>query len=271
MKHDLLSRLTELDAAPRSELSAADLDRKERLLRTVLSDTRPPSKPVVAAFRRPLVRRAAYTMASALAAGGVFLAVTADPSGQGGSAVRADPPRHSRSEALSAADIATWTATAGKPKDRSAFGWCIDQAGGQAMITNWDRRGSIDSVIVTNHGMAKYCLAGSADGSGVAVAIPLPDAVPADGIALDTQGARGSGPARFHYAVGSMGSDVKAIVVRDHGRTVHATVQQIISLPYGRWTAWWPDSDSHDRLTGTLTLTFADGTTRTVKADSLTK
>ncbi|MCA1219230.1 hypothetical protein [Streptomyces sp. 8L] len=271
MKHDLLSRLTELDAAPRGELSAAELDRKERLLRTVLSDTRPPSRSVVAFFRRPLVRRAAYTMAGALAAGGVFLAVTADPSGQSGTAVRADPPGQSRPEALSAADIATWTATSKSNDPGPSFGWCLDQAGGQAFVTNWDRRGSTTSVIVTNHGRAKYCLAGSADGSGVAVAIRPPAAVPADGVTLDTRGSRGSGPARFDYAVGSMGSDVKAIVVRDHGRTVHATVEQIHSLPYGRWTAWWPDNDSHNQLTGTLTLTFTNGTTRTVSTDSLTK
>ncbi len=37
------------------------------------------------------------------------------------------------------------------------------------------------------------------------------------------------------------------------------------SLPYGRWTAWWPESDSHDRLTGTLTL--KDGTTRPLKGN----
>jgi hypothetical protein len=103
----------------------------------------------------------------------------------------------------------------------------------------------------------------------VAVPIGPPVEVPADGVTLDAQGARGSGAARFHYAVGSMGSDVKGITVRDHGRTVHATVRQIRTLSYGRWTAWWPDSDSHDQLTGTITLTFTDGTTRTVNADSL--
>ena len=38
----------------------------------------------------------------------------------------------------------------------------------------------------------------------------------------------------------------------------------------GRWTAWWPGSD-HDNggVPDSVTLTFADGTTRTVTGDSL--
>ncbi|MFJ9968595.1 hypothetical protein [Streptomyces avermitilis] len=265
MKHDLLFRLTEFDAAPRTELSAAEVDRKERLLQTVLSDTERSSRSVVAAFRRPLVRRVAFMMAGALAASAALLVVTADPPGQGGSGP------------LSAAEVATWTGTASDSNDAGfSFGWCIKETkrasgeGGPGEISNVDIRGTIASMIVTRHGRAAYCLAGS-DGSGVAVAIGPAVEVPGDGVTLDAQGARGSGSARFHYAVGSMGSDVKEITVRDHGRTVHATVRQIWSLPYGRWTAWWPDSDSHDLLTGTLTLTLNDGTTRTVNADSLMK
>ncbi|MFC8103110.1 hypothetical protein [Streptomyces sp. NPDC057363] len=265
MKPDLLSRLAELDAAPRTELSTAELDRKEQLLLTVLSDTDRPGRPVATAHRRPLVRRAAYTMAAGLAAGAALLAVTADPPGQGG----AGP--------LSATEVAAWTGTADDSNDAHiSFGWCLEKtkdvsgAGGWGNVSNADLRGTTTSMIVTRHGDAAYCLAGS-DGSGVAVPIgPAVDA-PANGITLDAQGARGSGSAGFRYAVGSVGADVKEITVRDQGRTVHATVQQIPSLPYGRWTAWWPDSDSHDRLTGTLTLTLKDGTTRTIDGESLTK
>lgn len=267
MKHDLLSRLTELDAAPRTGPSTADLDRKERLLRTILSDTEQPSRSVVAAFRRPLVRRIAFTVASALAAGTALLVVPADP------------PRRGGSGPLSAAEVATWTSTAGDVNTASSaksspLVWCLDETkkasgdGGGGDLSNVDIRGTIQSMIVTRHGNAAYCLAGS-DGSGVAVAIGPPVEVPANGTTLDAQGVLGSGSARFHYAVGSMGSDVKEIAVRDHGRTVQATVRQVRTLSYGRWTAWWPDSDSHDQLTGTLTLTLTDGTTRTVTGDSL--
>ncbi|MFD9390307.1 hypothetical protein ACFWBB_06100 [Streptomyces sp. NPDC060000] len=269
MKHDLLFRLAELDTAPHTELSTAELDRRERLLHTVLSDTEQPSRSVVTALRRPLVRRVAFTMAGALAASAALLAVAADPPRQGGSGP------------LSAPEVATWTRTAGDLIDASSTGssplvWCVKETkgasgeGGPGELGNVDIRGTVASMIVTRHSHAAYCLAGS-DGSGVAVAIGPAVEVPADGITLDAQGARGSGSARFHYAVGSMGSDVKEITVRDHGRTVHATVRQIRTLPYGRWTAWWPDSDYRDLLTGTLTLTLVDGTTRTVDADSLTK
>lgn len=275
MRHDLFSRLTELDAAPRNEPSAADLDRKERLLRVVLSDTERISRSEVATFRRPLVRRAAFTAAGALAAGAALLTVTmtmtADPA--------ADRPGPDGSGPLSAAEVATWTGTAADLNDASSMGsftWCFEETkkasgeGGGADASNTDIRGTITSVIFTRYGHAAYCVAGS-DGSGVAVPIGPPVEVPADGVTLDAQGARGSGAARFHYAVGSMGSDVKAITVRDHGRTVHATVRQIRTLSYGRWTAWWPGSDSHDQLTGTITVTLKDGTTRTVNGDSLTE
>ncbi|MEU8693747.1 hypothetical protein [Streptomyces sp. NPDC048665] len=274
MRNALLSRLTELDAAPRTELSAADLDRRERLLRTVLSDTARPGRSAVVPFRRPLVRSIALTVAGTLAAGAALLAVLSDRPGPGGSGP------------LSAAQVATWTATAtptagdvtdaGSAKS-SPLIRCLKETkeasgeGGPGELSNTDMRGTIASMIITRHGHAAYCLAGS-DGSGVAVAIGPAVGVPADGVTLDAQGAQGGGSARFHYAVGSMGSDVKEITVRDHRRTVHATVRQIRTLPYGRWTAWWPESDSHDQLTGTtITVTLNDGTTRTVNGNSLMK
>lgn len=266
MKPDLLSRMVQLDAAPRAEPSTAELDRREQLLLTVLSDTDQTSRPVATACRRPLVRRAAYTLAAGLAAGAALFAVTAVPSGQGGSGP------------LSAAEVAAWTGTADDSDDaRISFVWCLRKAmdvsgegRGWGEVSNVDLRGTTASMIVTRRGHAAYCLAGS-DGSGVVVPIGPAVDTATNSVTLDAQGARGSGSARFRYAVGSVGEGVKEITVRDQGRTVHATVQQIRSLPYGRWTAWWPDSDSHDRLTGTLTLTLEDGTSRTVNGESLTK
>ncbi|MFF4487532.1 hypothetical protein ACFY0F_13725 [Streptomyces sp. NPDC001544] len=89
--------------------------------------------------------------------------------------------------------------------------------------------------------------------------------VPYGRITLDTLGAGGSGSAEYGYAVGSAGSEVKRITVRDHGHTVQATVDS------GRWTVWWPDRDPGGPLTGTLTLILADGTTRTVGGKALVK
>jgi hypothetical protein len=89
-------------------------------------------------------------------------------------------------------------------------------------------------------------------------------ALPAHAIALDTYGARGSGDEEFNYVVGMAGSDVKKVVVTDQGKTVRATLQG------GRWTAWWPDGQPEGLLTGTFTVTFTDGSSRTVTAKSLT-
>ncbi|MFD5074342.1 hypothetical protein [Streptomyces sp. NPDC058371] len=269
MNNDLLSRLAALDAAPRTEPSAAELDREEQLLRTVLSDTEQPSRPVLTSFRRPLVRRAAFTVVGVLAAGAALVTVTADPPKPGGSGP------------LSSAQVATWTGTPGALTDagnvqHSPLVWCVRATkeasgeGGPGTLSNADSRGTIASMIITRHERTMYCLAGS-DGSGVTIPIdPVAKVdVAADGITLDARGAVGSGSARFSYAVGSMGADVEAITVYDHGRTVHATVRQIRSLPYGRWTAWWPSEGSPTAQSSTLTITFSDGTTRTVSADSL--
>ncbi|MEU6393602.1 hypothetical protein [Streptomyces sp. NPDC046939] len=273
MKTDPFSRLAELDAAPRAELSPAELDRKEQLLAAVLSDTgRPDHAAATTGFRRPLVRRLAYTTAGGLAAGAALVAVTlsAQPSAPGGSGP------------LSSAEVATWTSTAHRPKQSDvAFSHCFEKAmdvnagsGRPGAISNWDRRGTTVSMIVTSNYRSAYCLAGS-QGPGMAVPITskAQDTVSANDITLDAQGALGKGSARFRYAVGLAGQDVKEITVRDQGRTVHATVEQMTtsSLPWSRWTAWWPESEAHDQMTGTLTLTLKDGTKRTINGASLPK
>lgn len=272
MKTDPFSRLAELDAAPRAELSPAELERKEQLLAIVLSDTGRPSDAVATGLRRPLVRRLAYTTAAGLAAGAALLTVT----------LSAQPPAPGGSGPLSSAEVATWTSTAHRPKQSNvAFSHCFDKAmdvnggsGRPGSILNWDRRGTTVSMIVTSNYRSAYCLAGS-QSPGVAVPITseAEGSVSADDITLDAQGALGKGSARFRYAVGLAGQDVTEITVRDHGRTVHATVEQLTksSLPWGRWTAWWPDSGAHGQMTGTLTLTLKDGTMRTLSVEALTK
>ncbi|MFF3817332.1 hypothetical protein ACFYYD_12080 [Streptomyces bluensis] len=264
MNNDLLSRLAELDAAPRTEPSAAEIDREERLLRTVLSDTGRPVRSAGAAFRRPLVRRFAFTaIGGALAAGAAVVAVAVAGGGLLGNG----------SGPLSSAELATWTSTPHRlntadGKGSGAEKRCLDLTKGTsgtgtpARISNADIRGSVASMIVTRGGDAAWCLTGS-DGSGAMMAVSPVVELPADQIDLDTLGAWGSGSGQVNYALGSVGSDVREITVRDHGQTVQAMVQE------GRWTAWWPKGDPDGMITGTLTLTLKDGSTRTVDGDAL--
>ena len=256
----LLSRLAALDAAPRTEPTAAGLDREETLLRTILDDTEPPGRSVGAAFRRPVVRRVSFTLAGALAAGlAVLTVVGGGVPGLGGSGP------------LSSAELASWTGT---PKGLDTAGdegsaaekWCMDSAAeygsGPAVVSNGDIRGSVASMVITRGGDAVYCLAAS-DGTGISMAISPVSDLPADGIDMDTLGARGEDDGQFNYALGSVGSDVEKVTVRDHGHTVLATIQD------GRWTAWWPQGDPLGLITGTVTVTLTDGTTRTIEGPKL--
>ncbi|MPY61486.1 hypothetical protein [Streptomyces spongiae] len=262
MNNDLLSRLAELDAAPRTEPSAAEIDREERLLRTVLSDTGKPDRSTGAAFRRPLVRRLAFTTAGALAAGAAVVAVAVAGGLLGGG-----------SGPLSEAQLASWTSTPHTMSTASGEGSEVEKkcleftkdfagAGARPEISNAEIRGSVGSMIVTRAGNATYCLMGS-DGSGTGMAVSDVVKLPADQIELDTYGSRGEGDGLLNYALGSAGSDVKEITLHDRGKTIHALVQD------GRWTAWWPKGDPEGLLTGTFTLTFKDGTTRTMDASKV--
>lgn len=265
MNNDLLSRLAELDAAPRTEPSAADIDREERLLRTVLSDTGRPGRSAGAAFRRPLVRRLAFTAAGGvLAAGAAVVAVAV--AGGGLLGIGGSGP-------LSSAQLATWTSTPHSLNTASGEGSKVEKqcleftkdfgdAGSRPEISNAEIRGSVGSMIITRAGDATYCLMGS-DASGIAMAVSDVAKLPADRIDLDTYGSRGEGSGLLNYALGSAGSDVKEITLHDRGKTIHALVQD------GRWTAWWPKGHPDGLITGTFTLTLKDGTTRTVEGDAL--
>ncbi|WP_216590467.1 hypothetical protein [Streptomyces brasiliscabiei] len=260
--HDtLLAGLAPLDAAPPIDPTAAEIDREETLLRTILADTEPPGRSVRPGSRRPLVRRVTFTLAGALAAGLAVVTATGGLSGL--------PGRGSEGP-LSSAELASWTGT---PRSLDASGAegsaaekeCLDATeqygSGPADISNADIRGSVASMIVSRGGDAVYCLAGEGGGTTMSIS-PVVD-LPADGIELDTYGARGEDDGLLNYAVGSVGRDVAKVTVHDRGRTVEATVQD------GRWTAWWPQGDPLGLLTGTVTLTFTDGTTRTIESPEL--
>jgi hypothetical protein len=257
---DLLSRLAALDAAPRTEPTAAGIDREETLLRTILDDTGRPARSAGGLFRRPLVRRTAFTLAGACAAGAALTFATGGLPGQGGNGP------------VSPAELASWTGTpealdTAGGEGSAAADRCLDLTDGTgtgaAGISNAEIRGDVASMVVTRSGDASYCLAGS-DGTGVAMAISPVAELPAEGLDLDTYGARGSGDGEFNYVVGTVGADVREVVVRDHGKTARATVED------GRMTAWWPGGRPDGLLTGTFTLTLKDGTHRTVSAESLT-
>ncbi|MFI6702597.1 hypothetical protein ACIBJC_27255 [Streptomyces sp. NPDC050509] len=261
MTNDLLSRLAKLDAAPRTEPSAGELNREETLLRSVLSDTERPTRSVGTAFRRPLVRRTVFTLAGGLAAGVAFVAVTGGLPGFGGGP-------------LPSSELASWTAApnaldTSADKGSAAERKCLEVTGEDKpgkpspTIVNADVRGKIASMIVMwGKDDASYCLAAS-DGTYISMAISSTAKAGAGVLTLDTLGARGSDAGEFNYALGAVGADVEDVTVRDSGKTVHATVQD------GRWTAWWPDGNPDGLITGTVTLTLTDGTTRTVTGEEL--
>ncbi|MEV7427634.1 MULTISPECIES: hypothetical protein [unclassified Streptomyces] len=259
MTNDLFARLAKLDAAPRTEQTAAEIDREESLLRAVVSDTGPAGP--VATVRRPLVRRTAFTLVGGVAAAMAVVAVT------GGLRGSADGP-------LSSSELASWTGSpntldtsAGRGSD--AEKWCLNalddspRTEDSIRVSNADVRGTVASMVVNRGGDAWYCLAAS-DDSGIAMAIdPVAEHTAADTITLDTLGARGSDDAEFNYALGSVGADVKDVTVRDNGKTVHATLQD------GRWTAWWPKGSPDGLISDAITLTLKDGSTRTVTDEEL--
>ncbi|ULR52102.1 hypothetical protein [Streptomyces deccanensis] len=258
----LLARLAPLDAAPPTEPTAAEIDREETLLRTILADTEPPGRSVRPGSRRPLVRRVSFTVAGALTAGLAVLTATGGLSGL---------PGFGSQGPLSSAGLASWTGTPsslesageeGSAAEKVCLDMTKDYGSGPVGVSNADIRGSVASMVVSRGGDAAYCLA-SSDGAGITMAVSPALDLPADGIELDTYGARGEGSGQVNYAVGSVGSEVEKVTLKEQGHTVQATLQD------GRWTAWWPEGDPDGLITGTTTLTFTDGTTRTIKSPEL--
>jgi hypothetical protein len=227
---------------------------RERLMRRIDLDT-PSTSPAPPRLRR----RLALTFAAAVTVGAAAaVAVTQSHPAAGGP--------------LSDAEVADWTGTptqldpaTGKGAD--AQKWCLDTmkgapgAGQATTITNADLRGGVASMIVNRGGNAMLCLVGS-DHKGMWEVIDPVKSVAPDAITLNTAGAHGNGAAAFSYAEGSVGADVKAITMADGRHTFRVTVSN------GRWTAWWPGM-SQGGVPGSVTLTLANGTTRTVSGASM--
>ncbi|MDW6062936.1 hypothetical protein SAZ11_39180 [Streptomyces sp. FXJ1.4098] len=132
-----------------------------------------------------------FTLASACAAGAAFTFVTGGLPDQGDNGP------------VSSAELVSWTGTpkaldTAEGKGSAAADQCLDLTAGQgtgtARISNADIRGDVASMVVTRSGDASYCLAGS-DGTGFAMAISPVVKLPADGLDLDTYGARAAATA----------------------------------------------------------------------------
>jgi hypothetical protein len=248
MNRDMLATL---DPAPKRELTPAEQFRQEQLLSSILADT-------VAIKRRRPVRRVAF--AGALAAG-VAAAVVFGPVAY--HVIRGNPG------VLSAAAIGSWTGTPTRvTADSGARQWCEARATGEPdatgpfTVSNADLRGEVTSMVLARGKNITLCLVGS-DEAGLTMAIDSVATVAPNAILLDTAGGHGDGATGFNYVEGSAGTDVKSITMHEGSRTIDALIDN------GRWTAWWPADPADGLLSGNVTITLKDGSSRSVPGQSL--
>ena len=256
MNRDITPLLGVLDPAPKGALTPAEHARREQLLSSVLADTG-----TATIKRRRPVRTIA--IAGALAVGAAAAVVVAPVAYH---MIKGTPG------VLSPAAIGSWTSSpvqlAAETADSTAQQYCERNATGDPKATgpftvsNADLRGEVTSMILTRGNDITLCLVGS-DGAGLTEAIDPVGAIGADAVTLDTAGGHGEGSTGFDYMEGFAGSNVKAITLHDGSRTVQALVED------GRWTAWWPADPPTGEVSGDVTITLKDGTTRSVSGDSL--
>ncbi|MGI5139154.1 hypothetical protein [Streptomyces sp. CA-106110] len=248
--------LAALDAAPVRELTEAESNRKEHLLRTVMNSAVSTSQPASPPRRRrPLL----WVAAGAVTATAVVAVVGQASHGASGSGV------------LPAAELASWTGTpsrlpAASPVAIAAEKWCVkalgsDYSGTSVSYANLDVRGSITSVVVTDGKTISYCLTDKV-GHGMAEVIGPVKKLASNAVEVDSAGGHGEGSTGLNYLVGSVGTDVKAVTLHDGDRTIEATIQN------GRFTAWWPSAEPTGSA-GKVDITLKNGSTRTVSGDSI--
>ncbi|MER6979297.1 hypothetical protein [Streptomyces carpinensis] len=248
--------LAALDAAPVRELTEAESNRKEHLLRTVMSSATSVSQPTAPPGRR---RPWLWVAAGAVTATAAVAVVAQAPHSASGSGP------------LPAAELASWTGTPSRPSATSpeataAEKWCVkalssDYSGKPVSYANLDVRGSITSVVVTDGKTTSYCLTDKA-GHGMAEVIDPVKKLAGNAVEVDSAGGHGEGSTGLNYMEGSVGSDVRAVTLHDGGRTIEATIQN------NRFTAWWPSAEpsgSADKVD----ITLKNGSTRTVTGDSI--
>jgi hypothetical protein len=248
--------LAALDAAPVRELTEAESNRKEDLLRAVTNSATSTSQPA-----SPPRRRHTWLW---VAAGAVTAAAVVAVVGQ---AVLSPPA----SGVLPAAELASWTGTPSRPAATSpeavaAEKWCVkalgsDYSGTSVSYANLDVRGSVTSVVVTDGKTISYCLTDKT-GHGMAEVIDPVKTLAGNAVEVDSAGGHGEGNTGLNYLVGSVGSDVRAVTLHDGGRTIEATIEN------KRFTAWWPSADPSGSA-GKVDITLKNGSTRTVSGDSI--
>jgi hypothetical protein len=276
---DTLETLVELDPAPRIPLAPYEVTRRDQLLREVLASDPEIRGSAVASDRakRTSSGRGWRIAVPSLLAAAVVVAGVAVAAPH--FANRFAPAAPQAAGPLSSISLASWTndpkaLVLSSPVGEAAKQWCVSSsAGGPAptstsTITNADLRGSVASMIVNRGGYAILCIVGSDDeGFWEVDGSPsdAPSGLAVDAIDIESAGSHGDGPTGLTYVEGRVGSSVRGITVTDAGKTFAATVED------GRWTAWWPTADPHGTVTGTITITAADGGTHTVSGASLTK
>lgn len=263
--------LTALDAAPAAPLTADERIRSEQLLNSILASSitaEAATPPRRTAARTRGWRIAAYGLAAAVLVGGAVVVVprlihaTTVPTASG---------------PLTTVELAAWTGTPKvlTPTDAAAqpaIAWCLNKmttapgAGATPSIGNLDQRGDITSMIITRAGYTMLCISGpnstgfwELDGDPATPVSPIA----ATAVTVESAGSHGDGPTGFTYVEGRVGANVKSITVTDAGRTFSAVIAN------GLWTAWWPTTDPHGEITGTVTIGTTDGSSRTVSGVSL--
>ncbi|MFI5620544.1 hypothetical protein [Streptomyces sp. NPDC051567] len=225
------------------------------------SPTRQPARP-------RLRRRLAFTLVGALAAGAAVVGV---PLYERATVV--DVPLHEQagSKPLNSSALASWTASpthvdTSKGSGAATLKRCLDTMDGDdgpATITNADLRGKVTSMVIRRGGTNVLCYVAPENG---VTWMQIGDTKPVapDVITYETGSAIGADPDIFNQATGLAGSDVRSVTMTAQGRTFEVIVEN------GRWTAWWPGSpEDKGGVLDTATLTFTDGTTRTIPGPSL--
>jgi hypothetical protein len=226
-----------------------------------------------AGLTRRIRSRARRTLAVSLASAAVVVVAVATVGIVSTPSAPTSPPQALDNEPLTAGDIAAWTST---PTPVTEVTPVISKceaviareplAFGTPTIVNSDVRGRVQSVIIALGGYSGYCI-----GTSVATAAfvllnapPIPGSAgytqptPApDAIALGPSGGNTSANG-WTFAEGAAGSDVVRVTLHEKGVEVEATVA------HGTWIAWWPSHGAETTVSGTITITGANGTTSTV-------
>jgi hypothetical protein len=173
---------------------------------------------------------------------------------------------------FTSAELGSWTGAPAPASSRGAA-WCdrsLREAPGYGSPQTTlyaDLRGQVASEIVTRAGRVFLCMSAERGGGFWDTIDQVPADLAARQVVIDTGGGHGisggDGHDGFGYATGFAGTDVRSVTVHSDGHDTAALVRD------QRWTAWWPMRFSGSADPGTLTITYTDGTSRTVPQSGL--